>query len=108
MRGKNVQAIIETGGKQYRVQPGDIVYVEKLGAEDGAHVVFDQIMAAFDDGKAKFGDPYLTGITVEARVIKNGKNKKIRVYKMNAKKNYRKMQGHRQAYTKLQIDRIVV
>jgi len=103
-----MQAIMETGGKQYRVQPGDILYVEKLDAADGAAVVFDKILAAFDEGRSKFGDPYLEGITVEARVIKNGKGKKIRVYKYNAKKNYRRTQGHRQPYTKLQIDRIVV
>jgi large subunit ribosomal protein L21 len=99
---------METGGKQYRVQTGDIIYIEKLNAEDGATVVFDKILAAFDEGRSKFGDPYLEGITVEGRVIKTGKGKKIRVYKYNAKKNYRRTQGHRQPYTKLQIDKIVV
>jgi len=99
---------METGGKQYRVQPGDIIYIEKLEAEDGATVTFDKILAAFDDGRSKFGSPYLEGIAVEGRVIKTGKGKKIRVYKYKAKKNYRRTQGHRQPYTKLQIDRIVV
>jgi len=103
-----MHCIIETGGKQYRVQPGDILYVEKLDAEDGATVTFEKVLAAFDEGRSKFGSPYLEGISVEAKVVKNGKGKKIRVYKYHAKKNYRRTQGHRQPYTKLQIDRIVV
>ena len=107
-RNDNVQAIIETGGKQFRVQPGDIIYVEKLEAADGATLTLDKVLAAFDGERTKFGSPYLDGITVECRVIKTGKAKKIRVYKYNAKKNYRRTQGHRQPYTKLQIDRIVV
>jgi large subunit ribosomal protein L21 len=99
-------AILETGGKQYRVAEGDTIFVEKLTAEENSEVKFDTVVAVFDGDKIKTGEPYVAGVTVAATVIKNGKSKKIIVYKMKPKKNYRRKQGHRQPYTKLQIKSI--
>lgn len=101
-------AILETGGKQYRVAEGDIIYVEKLPVEEGAEITLNTVVAVFDDDKIKTGTPYISGVTVTASVIKNGKDKKIIVYKMKPKKGYRRKQGHRQPYTKLQIKSIVL
>lgn len=99
-------AIIETGGKQYKVQDGDVIFVEKLGVEDDTKYVFDKVIAVGADDGIKVGAPYVEGATVEANVVKNGKAKKIIVYKMKPKKNYRRKQGHRQPYTKVQITAI--
>ena len=99
-------AIIVTGGKQYRVAEGDVIFIEKLDVEAGASVTFDQVLAVVDGEDAKFGTPVLEGATVTAKVEKNGKSKKIRVYKMKPKKNYRRTQGHRQPYTKVQVGTI--
>ena len=99
-------AIIVTGGKQYRVSEGDVIFVEKLEAEDGSTYTFDKILAVVDGEKALFGVPYVEGATVSANVVKNGKSKKIRVYKMKPKKGYQRTQGHRQPYTKVQIQSI--
>lgn len=99
-------AIIETGGKQYRVAEGDIIFIEKLNLDDGASFNFDRVLAVVDDESAKFGNPMLAGASVAASVIKNGKSKKIRVFKMKAKKGYRRTQGHRQPYTKVLIGTI--
>lgn len=100
-------AIMETGGKQYRVNEGDVIFVEKLEAEDGASVTFDKVLAIFPDkGKAAIGKPTVKGAVVTATVEKSGKSRKIIVYKMHAKKNYRRKQGHRQPYTKVKIDSI--
>ena len=99
-------AIIVTGGKQYRVAEGDVIFIEKLDVEAGATVTFDQVLAVVDGDAAKFGTPVLEGATVTAKVEKNGKSKKIRVYKMKPKKGYRRTQGHRQPYTKVQIEAI--
>ena len=99
-------AIIVTGGKQYRVAEGDTVYVEKLPVEEGETVTFDTVLAVVDGETAKFGAPALDGATVTAKVEKNGRGKKIRVYKMKPKKGYRRTQGHRQPYTKVQIEAI--
>mgnify|MGYP003306214783 CR=1 FL=1 len=96
-------AVIETGGKQYKVQEGDIVFVERLSGEENSQVVFDKIIAIGDGSDIKVGAPYVDGATVEANLVKNGKDKKIIVYKMKSKKNYRRKQGHRQPYTKVQI-----
>lgn len=108
LRGeKEMTAIIEACGKQYRVQPGDTLFVEKLGEEDGAKVTFDKVLAVVnDDGSAVIGKPVVDGATVTATVVKTGKSKKIIVYKMHPKKNYRRKQGHRQPYTKLTIDSV--
>ena len=99
-------AIFETGGKQYRVAEGDTIFIEKLESEAGASVTFDRVLSLSDEGDAKFGTPFIDGATVTASVVKNGKAKKIRVYKMKPKKGYRRTQGHRQPYTKITIDSI--
>ena len=99
-------AVILTGGKQYRVAEGDVIYVEKLNAADGEAITFDQVLAVVDEGLNLFGTPTVDGATVSATVVKTGKSKKIRVYKMKPKKNYRRTQGHRQPYTKVQIGTI--
>ena len=99
-------AIIVTGGKQYRVAEGDVIFVEKLDVEAGEAVKFDRVLAIIDDEGSVFGKPMVDGATVSANVVKNGKSKKIRVYKMKPKKGYRRTQGHRQPYTKVQIESI--
>ena len=99
-------AVIETGGKQYRVAEGDVIYVEKLNAADGESVTFDKVLAVVDEAESRFGAPTLEGASVSATVEKSGKGKKIRVYKMKPKKNYRRTQGHRQPYTKVTINTI--
>lgn len=92
-------AIIETGGKQYRVTENDVLYIEKLDVDADAEIVFDKVLMVND----KFGKPYVKGAKVVAKAVKNGKAKKIIVYKYKPKKNYHKKQGHRQPYTKVQI-----
>ena len=99
-------AIIETGGKQYRVSEGDLIYIEKLGADAGSSVTFDRVLAVIDDADTVFGVPFVEGAVVTGNVVKNGRGKKIRVYKMKPKKNYQRTQGHRQPYTKVQIETI--
>lgn len=99
-------AVIETGGKQYRVQEGDTIYIEKLGVDDGADVTFDKVVAMSSDKGFVAGAPYVDGAKVSGKVIKNGKAKKVIVFKYKAKKNYRNKKGHRQPYTKIQIEKI--
>ena len=94
-------AIIETGGKQYRVENGDQIAVEKLGVEDGAKVVFDKVLVVGDGADIKVGAPYVDGVTVEGNAIETGKGKKVIIFKYKAKKDYRKKQGHRQPYTSI-------
>ena len=103
-----MQAIIEACGKQYKVAEGDVVFMEKLGAEAEETVTFDKVLAILDGDKATFGAPVVEGAKVEATVVKNGKGKKVRVYKYKAKKGYHKRQGHRQPYTKVEIGTITV
>ena len=103
-----MHAIIETGGKQYRVTEGDVIYIEKLPVEAEQKITFDQVLAIVGDGINNFCTPTVAGATVSGSVIKNGRAKKIIVYKMHAKKGYRRKQGHRQSYTKVQIDKISV
>ena len=103
-----MQAIIVTGGKQYKVSEGDTLFIEKLEAEAGANITFDQVLAILDGDKATFGAPTVEGAVVDATVVKNGKGKKIRIFKYKPKKGYRKRQGHRQPYTKVTIGKIVV
>ena len=105
---KDMHAIIVTGGKQYKVAEGDVVYIEKLDQEAGDTVKFDQVLAIIDGEKATFGTPVVEGASVEGTIVKNGKGKKIRIFKYNAKKGYRKRQGHRQPYTKVEIGKISV
>ena len=99
-------AIIVTGGKQYRVAEGDVVFIEKLDVAAGEAVKFDTVLAVIDGETAVFGAPAIDGATVTANVVKSGKSAKIRVYKMKPKKGYRRTQGHRQPYTKVQIETI--
>ena len=99
-------AIVKTGGKQYKVAPGDVISIEKLNAEAGEAVKFDRVLAVIDEEGSVFGKPVIEGATVSANVVKNGKSKKIRVFKMKPKKGYRRTQGHRQPYTKVQIETI--
>ena len=99
-------AVIETGGKQYKVTEGDILFIEKLGVEDGEKVTFDKVMALSDGEKTTVGAPYIEGATVTANVIKSGKGKKILVMTYKPKKNEKKKKGHRQPYTKVQIEKI--
>lgn len=99
-------AVIEACGKQYKVTKGDVVFFEKLEAEEGKKVTFDKVVLLSDDGKVEVGAPYVKGIKVEGKVVAHGKGKKIIVFKYKAKKNYRRKQGHRQPYTKVEITAI--
>ena len=103
-----MKAIIVTGGKQYTVAEGDVLFVEKLNAEEAATVKFEQVLAILDGENTKFGAPVVEGAAVEAKVIKNGKGKKIDVFKNKAKKNEKKKIGHRQPYTKVEITKIAL
>ena len=103
-----MQAIIVTGGKQYVVNEGDTLFIEKLPVEAGDAVTFDQVLAIVDGDNDTIGTPVVAGATVEANTVKNGKGKKIRIFKYNPKKGYRKRQGHRQPYTKVEIGKISV
>ena len=99
-------AVIETGGKQYRVQEGDVVYIEKLDLEDEAIVTFDKVFAIGEEAGLRVGTPLVEGASVTAKVVKSGRAKKIIVFKIKSKKTYRKRKGHRQSYTKVQIETI--
>ncbi len=101
-----MKAIIETGGKQYTVAEGDVLFIEKLDVNAGDAVKFDKVLAVLDGDNTTFGAPTVAGASVEATVEKNGKGKKIRIFKYNPKKGYRKRQGHRQPYTKVTIGKI--
>ena len=103
-----MKAIIVTGGKQYTVSEGDILFVEKLNAEEEAVVKFDEVLAILDGENSKIGSPVVDGAVVEAKVVKNGKGKKIDVIKYKAKKGEKKHIGHRQPYTKVEITKIAL
>ncbi len=96
-----------TGGKQYNVKEGDVVFIEKLDVEAGETVTFDQVLAIVDGENSKFGAPTVAGASVQASVVKNGRGKKIVVFKYRPKKDSKSKQGHRQPYTKVQIEKIV-
>ena len=100
-------AVIKTGGKQYRVQQGDVIFVEKLNAKADEAVTFDEVLLVGDADQSKVGTPVVEGAKVEGKVLAQVKGKKIVVYKYKAKKNERKKQGHRQPYTKVEITAIV-
>jgi large subunit ribosomal protein L21 len=99
-------AIIETGGKQYKVQEGDVLFIEKLNAAEGDVVSFDRVLAVSKESGLVVGAPLVSGAAVSAKVERHGKGAKIIVYKYKAKKNYRKKQGHRQPYTKVVVEKI--
>ena len=99
-------AIIETGGKQYRVSEGDTIFIEKLESQTGDNIIFDKVLAVVDSDITKFGTPLLAGAKVSASVLKNGKAKKVRIFKMKRRKGYRRRQGHRQPYTQVKIETI--
>jgi len=99
-------AIIETGGKQYRVQEGDVFFIEKLNAAEGESITFDKILAVSDDKSLNVGKPYVENAKVDATVLAQGKAKKVIIFKYKAKKDYRKKQGHRQPFTKVKIEKI--
>ena len=101
-------AIIESCGKQYKVAEGDVVFFEKLDAEEGKKVSFDKVVLVSDDKKVEVGAPYVKGAKVEGKVLANGKGKKIVIYRYKAKKNERRTQGHRQPFTKVEITSIKV
>ena len=99
-------AIVKTGGKQYKVAEGDTIFVEKLEADEGETVVFDQVLTVVNDASVKVGRPMVDGAKVTGKVMAHGKGKKILVFKYKAKSNYRKRQGHRQPFTKVIIEKI--
>ena len=99
-------AIIQTGGKQYKVQAGDIITVEKLGAEAGTSYTFDQVLSILDGEDSIFGAPTVAGATVNAQVMEDGKAKKVIIYKYKAKKGFHKKKGHRQPFTQLKIETV--
>ena len=103
-----MKAVIVTGGKQYTVAEGDVLYIEKLNAEADATVSFDQVLAVLDGENTKIGAPVVEGAAVEAKVVKNGKGKKIDVIKYKPKKGEKKHIGHRQPYTKVEITKIAL
>ena len=103
-----MKAVIVTGGKQYTVAEGDVLYIEKLAVEAEATVKFDQVLAVLDGENTKIGAPVVEGAAVEAKVVKNGKCKKITILKYKPKKNEKKKMGHRQPYTKVEITKIAL
>ena len=103
-----MKAVIVTGGKQYTVAEGDVLFIEKLNAEENATIKFEEVLAVLDGENSKIGAPVVEGAAVEAKVVKNGKGKKITVFKYKAKKNEKKKMGHRQPYTKVEIVKIAL
>ena len=103
-----MKAVIVTGGKQYTVAEGDVLFIEKLNAEENTVVKFDEVLAVLDGENSKIGAPVVEGAAVEAKVVKNGKGKKITILKYKPKKNEKKKMGHRQPYTKVEITKIAL
>ena len=101
-----MKAVIVTGGKQYKVSEGDVLFIEKLNAEAESTVSFDQVLAVVDGENATFGTPVVSGAVVEGKVIKNGKAKKVVVFKYRPKKDSKSKMGHRQPYTKVEITKV--
>jgi large subunit ribosomal protein L21 len=99
-------AVIETGGKQYRVQEGDVLKIEKLPIEVGNNVEFDRVLTVVNNGEVKIGRPVIAGAKVVGKVLEQDKSKKIIVFKYKAKSNYRRKQGHRQPFTRVVIEKI--
>lgn len=105
-QGKNMYAVIKTGGKQYKVAAGDYLKVEKLNGEVGSKVVIDKVVMIADGDDVKIGSPLVAGAKVNATVLSHGKGDKVMIFKFHRRKHYRKTQGHRQSYTEIQIDDI--
>ena len=103
-----MKAVIVTGGKQYTVAEGDVLFIEKLNAEENTTVKFDEVLAVLDGENSKIGAPVVEGAAVEAKVVKNGKGKKLTIFKYKPKKNEKKKMGHRQPYTKVEIVKIAL
>ena len=103
-----MKAVIVTGGKQYTVAEGYVLFIEKLNAEENTVVKFDEVLAVLDGENSKIGAPVVEGAAVEAKVVKNGKGKKIHVLRYKAKKGEKKKIGHRQPYTKVEITKIAL
>ena len=103
-----MKAVIVTGGKQYTVAEGDVLYIEKLNAEAEETIKFDQVLAVLDGESSKIGAPTVAGAVVEAKVVKNGKGKKLTIFKYKPKKGEKKKMGHRQPYTKVEITKIAL
>ena len=103
-----MKAVIVTGGKQYTVAEGDVLFIEKLNAEENTVVKFGEVLAVLDGENSKIGAPVVEGAAVEAKVVKNGKGKKITILKYKPKKNEKKKMGHRQPYTKVEITKIAL
>ncbi len=99
-------AIVETGGKQYRVSPGETLRVEKLPGTRGDSLVFEKVLAVSDNGDLRVGNPYLEGTTVKGTIVRQGKARKVLVFKYRAKTNYRRRYGHRQQFTEVRIDSV--
>jgi large subunit ribosomal protein L21 len=100
-------AVIKTGGKQYKVAPGEKLKVEQIPADVGAEIVLDQVLMVGDGDSVRLGQPTVAGASVKATVLAHGRGEKVRIFKMRRRKHYQKHQGHRQGYTELQIDGIV-
>lgn len=103
-----MKAVIVTGGKQYTVAEGDVIFIEKLNVEADENVKFDQVLAVLDGENTKIGAPVVEGAAVEAKVVKNGKGKKLDIIRYKAKKNEKRHIGHRQPYTKVEITKIAL
>ena len=103
-----MKAVIVTGGKQYTVAEGDVLYIEKLNVEADSNIKFEQVLAVLDGENTKIGAPVVAGAVVEAKVVKNGKGKKLTVFKYKPKKSEKRKMGHRQPYTKVEITKIAL
>jgi len=103
-----VYAIIKTGGKQYRISPGDVLRVERLPGERGDEVILDQVLLVTDGDAVQVGTPLVPNATVRTAILRQGKGKKVLIFKKKRRKNYRRKQGHRQMFTALQIQEIIV
>ena len=99
----NMYAVVKTGGKQYRVSAGEKLRIEQIAAEVGQEIVLDQVLLVADGDALKMGAPLVSGAKVKAKVLKHGRGEKIRIFKLNRRKHYRKSQGHRQNYTEIEI-----
>jgi large subunit ribosomal protein L21 len=103
-----VYAIIQTGGKQYRISPGDVLRVERLPGERGDEVILDQVLLVTDGTDVQVGQPLVPNATVRTQIVRQGKGKKVLIFKKKRRKNYRRKQGHRQLFTALQVDEIII